>query len=260
MDNHHHPRQIGEIPYLVVVQDILHRWTWYCSELYNHKTNRDPAVLNCLQTTEEDVLPILHEELEAAVKSLKKGGQLELTTYQRNWFIKQGEKPWSPPLQQSATRPGRQENSPRHGPSHLLSRFPRKVTYSCAKIIERSANWAKSCRRSYSTDSNPKWSWSLLNNSIVFKQDGAPLNRSSAFLRETPSTSARPILPCFHVLIDFKRALWETMSKYIGSNLVWKGSWLMPWKTMKALSVSEAGLSPIFALLMTLMAQQEKTQ
>ena len=31
-------------------RQILNRWTEYCSELYNHKPNGDPSVLNCSQT------------------------------------------------------------------------------------------------------------------------------------------------------------------------------------------------------------------
>ena len=49
-----------------------HRWTEYCSELYNYKANGDPAVLNCTQTDTEDNHPILRKEVEAAVQSLKK--------------------------------------------------------------------------------------------------------------------------------------------------------------------------------------------
>ena len=51
----------------------LNRWTEYCSELYNHKANRDPSVLNCPQTDKEDDHPIFCREVEAAVQSLKKG-------------------------------------------------------------------------------------------------------------------------------------------------------------------------------------------
>ena len=51
----------------------MKRWTEYCSELYNHDTRRDPQVLNCPHETEEDNYPILREEVETAVKSLKKG-------------------------------------------------------------------------------------------------------------------------------------------------------------------------------------------
>ena len=51
----------------------MNRWTEYCSELYNHKANGDPLVLNCTQTDTEDDHPILRREVEAAVQSLKKG-------------------------------------------------------------------------------------------------------------------------------------------------------------------------------------------
>ena len=54
-------------------QQILNRWTEYCCELYNHKANGDPSVLNCPQTQRPDGHPILCKEVEAAVQSLKKG-------------------------------------------------------------------------------------------------------------------------------------------------------------------------------------------
>ena len=54
-------------------EDILNRWTEYCSELYNHKGNGDPSVLNCTQRDTDDDHPILRSEVEAAVQSLKKG-------------------------------------------------------------------------------------------------------------------------------------------------------------------------------------------
>ena len=52
---------------------ILNRWTEYCSELYNHKSNGDPLVTNCTLTDTEDDHPILRREVEAAVQLLKKG-------------------------------------------------------------------------------------------------------------------------------------------------------------------------------------------
>ena len=53
-------------------RQTLNRWTECCSELYNHKANGDPSVLNCPQTDTEDDHPILRKEVEAAVQSLKK--------------------------------------------------------------------------------------------------------------------------------------------------------------------------------------------
>ena len=46
----------------------------YCSELYNHKANGDPSVLDSPQTDTEDDHSILRREVEAAVQSLRKGG------------------------------------------------------------------------------------------------------------------------------------------------------------------------------------------
>ena len=58
---------------LTAERQILNRWTEYCTELYNHKANGDPSVLNCTQTDIEDDHPILRREVEVAVQSLKKG-------------------------------------------------------------------------------------------------------------------------------------------------------------------------------------------
>ena len=54
-------------------QEILSSWTEYCSELYNHESCGDNAVQECSQPPEEDPQSILHEEVEIAVASLKKG-------------------------------------------------------------------------------------------------------------------------------------------------------------------------------------------
>jgi len=54
-------------------QDILQRWTEYCSELYNYRATGDPEVLQVPPATNNDNHPILREEVEAAVRSLKKG-------------------------------------------------------------------------------------------------------------------------------------------------------------------------------------------
>ena len=58
---------------VAVQQEILNRWTEYCTELYNEKANGDPSVLDCPQPDTEDDHPILRKAVEAAVQSLKKG-------------------------------------------------------------------------------------------------------------------------------------------------------------------------------------------
>ena len=54
-------------------EEILSRWTEYCSELYNYESCGDNAVMACSQPPKEDLQPILHEKIEIAVASLKKG-------------------------------------------------------------------------------------------------------------------------------------------------------------------------------------------
>ena len=49
-------------------REILNRWTEYCIELYNHKANGDPSVLDCPQTDTENDHPILRKEVEAAIQ------------------------------------------------------------------------------------------------------------------------------------------------------------------------------------------------
>ena len=54
-------------------KDILNRWTEYCSELYNYETNGDPEFARAHESTDNESEDILREEVEAAVKMLKKG-------------------------------------------------------------------------------------------------------------------------------------------------------------------------------------------
>ena len=53
-------------------QDIPKRWTAYCSILYAHTKTGDPTVLDVPPPINNDIYPILREEVEAAVESLKK--------------------------------------------------------------------------------------------------------------------------------------------------------------------------------------------
>ena len=52
---------------------VLKRWTEYCSDLYNYQTQGDPNVTSCHESTHDDDFPILREEVEAAISSLKSG-------------------------------------------------------------------------------------------------------------------------------------------------------------------------------------------
>ena len=65
-------------------QEFLSRWTEYYSALYNHESCRDSAVLDCSQLLEEDLQPILREEVVTAVAWVKRGSLPELIIYLRS--------------------------------------------------------------------------------------------------------------------------------------------------------------------------------
>ena len=58
---------------LIEEQDILKRRAEYCSKLYTHTTTGDPKVLDVPPPINNDSYHIPREEVEAEVKSLKKG-------------------------------------------------------------------------------------------------------------------------------------------------------------------------------------------
>ena len=53
--------------------EILNRWTEYCSDLYNYETEGGPIVLDCPQIPDAEYHPILREEVEATIKALEIG-------------------------------------------------------------------------------------------------------------------------------------------------------------------------------------------
>ena len=64
-------RTVLENVLLVEEQKILIRWPEYCSELYNHENCAD-RVLDCNQSQEEDLQPILRAEDKIAVTALER--------------------------------------------------------------------------------------------------------------------------------------------------------------------------------------------
>ena len=52
--------------------DVLRRWTEYCAELYNYKTTGDQDFTNTHESTDTDSDDILRDEVEAAIRDLKK--------------------------------------------------------------------------------------------------------------------------------------------------------------------------------------------
>ena len=54
-------------------EDKTKRWTEYCSELYTFQNKGDLSVLICQEPTEDGEFPIIRQEVESAIKTLKCG-------------------------------------------------------------------------------------------------------------------------------------------------------------------------------------------
>ncbi|KAI0238708.1 GATA zinc finger domain-containing protein 1 [Lamellibrachia satsuma] len=211
-------------------QQILNRWTEYCSELYSHNTNGDPVVLNCPQTTEEDDYPILREEVEAAVKSLKKGksagidnipaelvqtgGEALITTLtticNKIWQTGEWPTPWTQSLIITLPKKGNLQMCQNYRTISLIS-HPSKVMLKI--LLNRLKPQAEEI--------------------IAEEQAGFRAGRSTIEqifnLRILCEKHLQHQQSLYHVFIDFKKAfdkvwhaaLWATMRKYnIGSKLV----------------------------------------
>ena len=92
-------------------EEILNRWTEYCTELYNHNSN---GVLDCPKADAEDDHPILHKEVEAVLQSLKKGKSAGVDNIPTELVQAGG---GGTALTTIAIRSGRLENGQPHGPS-----------------------------------------------------------------------------------------------------------------------------------------------
>ena len=128
-------------------RQILNRWTEYCSELYNHKANGDPSVLNCTQSDTENDHPIRRREVEAAVQSLKKGKSAGVDNIPAE-LVQAGGEDVITALTTICNKIWQTGEWPTLWPSPQSSHFPKKTTCISARTTELSASsvtQAKSC-------------------------------------------------------------------------------------------------------------------
>ncbi|KAI0221682.1 hypothetical protein LSAT2_027035 [Lamellibrachia satsuma] len=210
---------------MVALSDV-----WTSSELYSHNTNGDPVVLNCPQTTEEDDYPILREEVEAAVKSLKKGksagidnipaklvqagGEALITTLtticNKIWQTGEWPTPWTQSLIITLPKKGNLQMCQNYRTISLIS-HPSKVML---KIL---LNRLKPQAEEIIAEEQAGFRAGLSTIEQIFN------------LRILCEKHLQHQQSLYHVFIDFKKAfdkvwhaaLWATMRKYnIGSKLV----------------------------------------
>ena len=128
-------------------RQILNRWIEYFSELYNHKANGDPSVLNYTQTDTEDDHPILRREVEAAVQSLKKEKSAGVDNIPAE-LVKGGGEDVITALTTICNKIWQTWKWPSPRTQSLVVTLPKKATCSSARTTEQSASsvtQAKSC-------------------------------------------------------------------------------------------------------------------
>ena len=216
--------------YLTEEKEILSRWTEYCSELYNYESCGDNAVLDCSQPPEEDLQPILREEVEIAVASLKKGKSARVDNIPAE-LVQAGGETMIDVLTEICNRIWRTGEWPTPWTQTLIITLPKKgnlqlcQNYRTISLISHSS---KVMLKVILNRLKPQ-----AEEIIAEEQAGFRAGRSTTeqifnlrILREKYLQQQQNL---YHVFIDFKKAfdrvwhaaLWATMRKYnISANLV----------------------------------------
>ena len=130
--------------------EILNRWTEYCSDLYNYETEGGPIVLDCPQIPDEEHYPILQEEVEAAVKALKMGKSAGVDNIPAE-LVQAGGEAMIDILFAICNKIWKTGEWPTTWTQSLVINSQRKATCSCTRTTEPSALSAilvRSCWRS----------------------------------------------------------------------------------------------------------------
>ena len=106
--------------------------------MYNHESCGNKAVLDCSQPP-GDLQPILREEVESAVASLKKGKSAGVDNIPAE-RVQADEESMTDVLTEICTGSGEQQNGLPNGPSRGLLHSLKRATYSSARTTELSAS------------------------------------------------------------------------------------------------------------------------
>ena len=222
--------QDSSVRCLTEEREILNRWTECRIELYNHKANGNPSILDGPQTDTEDDHPIFRKEVKAAVQSPKKGktavvdnipaelvqaGGEDVITALKTicnniWQTGEWPTPWAPSLVIMLPKKGNLQQC-QNGQTLSLISHPSKVMLK-VKLYRMKPQAEKF---------------------IAEQQAGFRAGRSTteqiSNLRIPRDIYLQHQQDLYHVFIDFKRAfdgvwhtaLWATMKKYnISTNLI----------------------------------------
>ena len=209
---------------------IINRWTEYCSELYNHQNKGDPNVLLCQESNNDDDFPILKEEVEAAIKSLKSGKSAGIDNIPAE-LIKHGGEAVTDVLTRICNKIWQTGEWPTPWTQSLIITLPKKGNLqNCQnyRTISLISHASKVMLKVILNRLKP-----LAEEIIAEEQAGFRTNRSTTEqifnLRVLCEKYSQHQQDIYHVFIDFKKAfdkvwhdaLWATMKKYnMGQKLI----------------------------------------
>ena len=209
---------------------LLSRWTECCLELYNCESCGDNAVLDCSQPPEEDLQPILREEVEIAVASLKKGKSAGVDNIPAE-LVQAGGETMVYVLTQICNRIWRTGELPTPWTQSLIITLPKKgnlqlcQNYRTISLISHSS---KAMLKVILNRLKPQAEEIIAKEQAGFRA-GRSIKEQIFNLRILCEKYLQHQQNLYHVFIDFKKAfdrvwhaaLWATMRKYnISANLV----------------------------------------
>ena len=212
-------------------KEILSRWTEYCSELYYNESCGDNAVLDCSQPPEEDLQPILREEVEIAVASLKRGKSAGVDNIPAE-LVQAGGETMIDVLTEICNRIWITGDWPTPWTQSLIITLPKRATCSCQnyRTISLISHSSKVMLKVILNRLKPQAEKIWVKSRLGLEPEEAPQNRSSTLESCVKSTSNISRICTMSSFIKKKKntfdivwhaALWATMRKNnISANLV----------------------------------------
>lgn len=208
---------------LTEANDIAKRWTDYCKELYNHPSSGDPEVLKVPNSTNNDDFPILKEEVEFAIRTMKDGKAAGVDNIPAE-LIKNGGESVIELLTQICNKIWQTGEWPTQWTQSLIITLPKKGNLQLCqnyRTISLISHASKVMLKIILNRLNPQAEEIIAEEQAGFRS-GRSTTEQIFNLRLLCEKYSQHQQDIYHVFIDFKKAfdrvwheaLWATMKKY----------------------------------------------
>ena len=208
--------------------EILNRWTEYCSDLYNYEIERDPKVLDCPQIPDAEHHSILWEEMEAAVKALKMGMSASVDNIPAE-LVQAGEEAMINILTTICNKIWKTGEWPTTWTQSLVITLPKKGNLQLCQNYRTISHPSKVMLKIILNRLQPQEEEIVAEEQAGFRAGRSTIEQIFN-LRILSQKYLQHQQNLYHVFIDFKKAfdrvwhkaLWATMRKYnINASIIW---------------------------------------